>query len=65
MVYPATLLVLAAVAIILILFWMGYYYARTHGQFEDVEAAKYRMLEIERSYHDDEYRQPAPGRDRF
>lgn len=55
-VYPATILVFAAVVIILILFWLGYHYARTHGQFDDVEAAKVRMLEIERSYGDDEYR---------
>lgn len=55
MVYPATILVFAAVAIILTLFWMGYHYARTHGQFEDVEAPKFRMLEIERSYGDEEY----------
>jgi cbb3-type cytochrome oxidase maturation protein len=54
-VYPATLLVLSVLAIILILFWLGYYWARTHGQFDDVEEAKYRMLENERSYHDEDY----------
>jgi len=54
-VYPATLLVLSTLAIILTLFWLGYYWARTHGQFDDVEAAKYRMLEAERRYHDERY----------
>ena len=62
MVYPATVLIFAAVAIILILFCLGIYYARMHGQFEDVEAPKFRMLELERSYRDDEYRRPAAGR---
>ena len=47
MIYPATWLVLATVAIILVLFGLGYVWARTQGQFEDVEAAKYRMLEGE------------------
>lgn len=55
MIYTATWLVLATLAVILILFWMGYYWARTHGHFEDVEAAKYAMLENERSYGDDKY----------
>jgi hypothetical protein len=62
MVYPATLLVLATVGIAVTLFWLGWYYARTHGQFEDVEAAKYRMLEIERSHHDGQYHAPRGGR---
>ena len=56
MVYPATWLVLATLAIILTLFLLGYYWARTHGQFDDVEAAKYRMLENERRLRDDDYR---------
>ncbi len=45
MVLPATWLVLATVAIILVLFGLGYYWARSHGQFDDIEAAKYSMLE--------------------
>ena len=55
-VYPATLLVLSALAMILILFWLGYYWARTHGQFDDVEAAKHAMLENERRYGDERFR---------
>ncbi len=55
MVYPGTWLVLATLAIILLLFWLGYYWARTHGQFEDIEAAKYAMLENERKARDDEF----------
>jgi cbb3-type cytochrome oxidase maturation protein len=47
MVYPATWLVLATVAIILVIFGLGYYWARTHGQFDDVEMAKHSMLEDE------------------
>ncbi len=47
MLYPATWLVLATVAVILFLFGLGYVWARAQGQFEDVEAAKYRMLEGE------------------
>jgi nitrogen fixation-related uncharacterized protein len=58
MLYPATLLVIATVAIAVILFWLGWYYGRTHGQFDDVEAAKHRMLEIERSHRDGEYHPP-------
>ncbi len=54
MIDNGTWLVLATLAIILLLFWLGYYWARTHGQFDDVEAAKYRMIENERTYHDDE-----------
>jgi cbb3-type cytochrome oxidase maturation protein len=45
MVFPATWLVLATVAIILVLFGLGYYWARSHGQFDDIEMAKYSMLE--------------------
>jgi nitrogen fixation-related uncharacterized protein len=48
MVFPATWLVLATVAIVLILFGLGYYWARTHGQLDDVEEAKYSMLQNER-----------------
>ena len=54
MVFPATWLVLATVAIVLILFALGYYWARTHGQLEDVEEAKYKMLRNERKDIDDE-----------
>jgi nitrogen fixation-related uncharacterized protein len=54
MIYPGTWLVLATLAIILQLFGMGVYWARTQGQFDDFEAAKYAMLEIERNYRDDE-----------
>ncbi len=54
MIYTGTWLVLATLAIILLLFLLGHYWVRTHGQFDDVEAAKYRMLENERTYHDDE-----------
>jgi cbb3-type cytochrome oxidase maturation protein len=56
MVYSGTWLILATLAIILMLFGLGYYWARTHGQFDDIEAAKYAMLENERSYGDDKYR---------
>ncbi len=45
MVFPATWLVLATVAIILVLFGLGYYWARSHGQFDDIETAKYSMRE--------------------
>ena len=54
MLYPGTWLVLATVAIILLLFGMGVYWARTHGQFDDVEAAKFAMLENDRNYRDDQ-----------
>ena len=55
MVYPATWLVLATVAIILILFALGYYWARQQGQLDDVEEAKYTMLAIEQEEgHKDE-----------
>jgi cbb3-type cytochrome oxidase maturation protein len=47
-VYSATWLVLSLVAIILVLFGIGYYWARRQGQFDDVEAAKFRMLENDR-----------------
>jgi len=55
MLYPATYLILATLALILTLFWLGWYWARTHGQFDDVEAAKDAMLENERSYGDERY----------
>ena len=54
MIYPGTWLVLAVLVLILLLFGLGYFWARTHGQFDDVEAAKYRMLENERMQRDDE-----------
>lgn len=54
MLYPATWLVLATVAMILILFGLGYAWARAQGQFEDVEAAKYRMLDDDQEGDDDE-----------
>jgi cbb3-type cytochrome oxidase maturation protein len=47
-VYSATWLVLSLIGIILVLFAIGYYWARRQGQFDDVEAAKYRMLENDR-----------------
>jgi len=53
MIYTGTWLILATLAIILLLFWLGYYWARTHGQFDDVEAAKYTMLENDKRYRDD------------
>jgi cbb3-type cytochrome oxidase maturation protein len=49
MVFPATWLVLATVAIILVLFGLGYYWARSNGQFDDIETAKYSMLEDDES----------------
>ena len=59
MIFSATWLVLATLGIVLVLFWLGYYWARTHGQFDDVEAAKYAMLDNERGYNDDEFRDPS------
>ena len=56
MVYTGTWLVLATLAIIVTLFWLGYYWARTHGLLDDMEAAKYAMLENERRYGDERYR---------
>ena len=50
MVFPATWLVLATVAIILVGFGLGYYWARSHGQFDDVEMAKYSMLEDDENH---------------
>ena len=54
MVYPATWLVLATVSIILILFGMGYYWARRQGQLDNVEEAKYNMLAIEHEARPDD-----------
>jgi nitrogen fixation-related uncharacterized protein len=54
MILPGTLLVLTTLAIILVVFVLGCYWAWTHGQFDDVEAAKYAMLENERRYPGDE-----------
>lgn len=45
MVWPATWLVWATVALILVLFWGGYFIARASGHFEDLEDVKYKMLE--------------------
>lgn len=47
MVYVGTWLVLATVAIILLLCLLGYYWARRNGQFDDVEAVKYTLLEAD------------------
>ena len=49
MIFPATWLVLSTVAIILVLFGLGYYWARSNGQFDDIEMAKYSMLEDDES----------------
>ena len=59
MVYTGTWLVLATLAIILVLFGLGWYWAGTHGQFDDVEAPKYTMLENERRHHDGDFRKSA------
>jgi nitrogen fixation-related uncharacterized protein len=45
MVLPATWLVWATVALILVLFWGGYVIARAAGQFDDLEQVKYKVLE--------------------
>jgi cbb3-type cytochrome oxidase maturation protein len=55
MVDPGTWLVLATLGVILVLFGLGVYWAYRNGQFDDVEAAKFTMLENERKYHDDEF----------
>lgn len=54
MVYPGTWLVFGTLAIILLLFMLGAYWARRQGQFDDVEAAKYAMFENDREYDDHE-----------
>ena len=55
MVYTGTWLVLATLAIMLVLFCLGWYWAWRHGQFDDVEAPKFAMLENERRYHDEDF----------
>ena len=45
MVLPATYLVWATVALIVVLFWGGYFIARATGQFDDLESVKYKVLE--------------------
>ena len=54
MVYIGTWLVIATVAITLLLFAIGVYWAYTHNQFKDVESAKYAMLDDDWEYQDDE-----------
>jgi nitrogen fixation-related uncharacterized protein len=54
MIYPGTWLVLATLGVIILLYCLGVYWARSQGQFDDFEAAKYAMLENDRSYRDDE-----------
>ncbi|MCC7360614.1 MAG: hypothetical protein IT317_14130 [Anaerolineales bacterium] len=65
MIYPATWLVLAILTITLLLFGLGYYWARTHGQFDDIEAVKLTMLANERQYGDEAFTRPwaAPAPD--
>jgi nitrogen fixation-related uncharacterized protein len=58
MVYTGTWLVLATVAVIVILFWLGYYWAKSNGQFDDFETITHTMLENERRYGDDEFYSP-------
>lgn len=48
MVLPATWLVWATIALILIIFWGGYLIARSTGQLDDLEAIKYKVLEDNR-----------------
>jgi len=54
MIYPGTWLVLGTLALIILLYCLGVYWARTQGQFDDFEAAKDHMLENDRDYRDDE-----------
>jgi nitrogen fixation-related uncharacterized protein len=54
MVYIGTWLVIATVAITLFLFAIGVFWAYTHNQFDDVESAKYAMLDDDWEYQDDE-----------
>jgi nitrogen fixation-related uncharacterized protein len=54
MIYSGTWLVLATLAVIISLFVIGVYWAYTNNQFDDVEAAKYTMLDDEWEYPDDE-----------
>lgn len=46
---------MATLAIIILLFAFGVYWAYTHDQFDDVEAAKYAMLDNDQECHDDEF----------
>jgi hypothetical protein len=48
MVFPATWLVWATVALILVLFWGAYFIARASGHFDNLEEIKYKVLEGER-----------------
>ena len=52
MIYPGTWLVLATLAFIILLYCLGVYWARTQGQFDDFEAAKYAMMENDRDDQD-------------
>jgi nitrogen fixation-related uncharacterized protein len=54
MIYPGTWLVLGTLAIIILLYCLGVYWARTQGQFDDFEEAKNVMLKNDREYRDDE-----------
>ncbi len=54
MIYPGTWLVLATLAFIILLYCLGVYWARSQGQFDDFEEAKYVMLENDRNYRDDD-----------
>ncbi len=45
MVYTGTWLVLATLAIIVTLFWLGYYWARTHGLLDDVDVKQLKAWE--------------------
>ena len=54
MVFIGTWLVYATLAIIILLFVIGVYWAYTHNQFDDVESAKYAMLDDDWEYQDDE-----------
>lgn len=49
MVSPATWLVWATVALILVLFWGGYLIARAKGHFDNLEEIKYKVLEDNRN----------------
>jgi nitrogen fixation-related uncharacterized protein len=53
MIYPGTWLVLGTLAFIILLYCLGVYWARTQGQFDDFEAAKYAMMENDRDDQDD------------
>jgi nitrogen fixation-related uncharacterized protein len=44
MVLPATYLVWATVALIVVLFWGGYFIARVTGQLDDLESIKHKVL---------------------